>query len=173
MEVAAELGVPMYEWSVTAGLAKCHGAPLYNTDQPEQALANIPLIPGDAIFLLKDFGRYCENDRICRRLRDLAEKFRIARRAIVISAPSLQSAGGACLRSGAFQLDLPTPEELLPGVKGVLAERESRAAPSCGAGPRGNRPTRSKPCGAFRRRSDAHAADVRDVAGMCGCRIAG
>ena len=27
MEVAAELGVPLFEWSVTAGLAKAHGAP--------------------------------------------------------------------------------------------------------------------------------------------------
>ena len=122
LEVAAELGVPMYEWSVTAGLAKCAGAPLYNTDQPEQALANIPLIPGDAIFFLKDFARYCENDRICRRLRDLAEKFRTARRAIVISAPSLHLPAELASEAVAFQLDLPSSEELLPGVKGVLAE---------------------------------------------------
>ena len=90
LDVATELGVPFYEWSVTAGLSKYHGAAIYNTEQPEQALANIPLIQGDAIFLLKDFARYCENDRICRRLRDLAEKFRTTRRAIVISAASLQ-----------------------------------------------------------------------------------
>jgi ATP-dependent 26S proteasome regulatory subunit len=122
LEVAAELGVPMYEWSVTAGLAKCAGAPLYNTDQPEQALANIPLIPGDAIFFLKDFVRYCENDRICRRLRDLAEKFRTARRAIVISAPSLHLPAELASEAVAFQLSLPTSEELLPGVKSVLAE---------------------------------------------------
>ena len=51
LEVATELSVPMYEWSVAARLAKYRGAPIYNTDQPEQALANIPLIPGDAIFL--------------------------------------------------------------------------------------------------------------------------
>jgi hypothetical protein len=80
LEVAAELAVPLYEWSVTAGLSKYHGAAIYNTEQPEQALANIPLIQGDAIFLLKDFARYCDNDRICRRLRDLAEKFRTVRR---------------------------------------------------------------------------------------------
>ncbi len=122
LEVAAELGVPMYEWSVTTGMAKCPGAPLYNTDQPEQVLANIPLIPGDAIFLLKDFARYCEDDKICRRLRDMAEKFRTARQAIVISAPSLQLPAELGSEAVAFQLDLPTSEELLPGVKGVLAE---------------------------------------------------
>ena len=69
MDVATELGVPLYEWSVTTGLAKAHGAPLYNSDSPEQAVANIALIQGDAIFLLKDFARYCENDKICRRRR--------------------------------------------------------------------------------------------------------
>ena len=76
LEVATELGVPLYEWSVTTGLAKYRGGAIYNTDQPEQALANISLIHGDAIFLLKDFARYCDNDKICRRVRDLAESFR-------------------------------------------------------------------------------------------------
>ena len=63
-DVATELGVPLYEWSVTTGLAKAHGAPLYNSDNPEQGLANIALIQGDGIFLLKDFARYCDNDKI-------------------------------------------------------------------------------------------------------------
>jgi len=128
LEVATELGVPLYEWSVTAGLAKLHGAAIYNTEQPEQALANIPLLQGDAIFLLKDFGRYCDNDRICRRLRDLAEQFRTVRRAIVISAASLQLPAELASEAAPFQLELPTAEELLPGVKSVLAEvnREQR-----------------------------------------------
>ena len=128
LDVATELGVPFFEWSVTAGLSKYHGAAIYNTEQPEQALANIPLIQGDAIFLLKDFARYCENDRICRRLRDLAEKFRTTRRAIVISAASLQLPAELAAEAAPFELGLPTAEELLPGVKRVLAEanREQR-----------------------------------------------
>jgi ATP-dependent 26S proteasome regulatory subunit len=128
LEVAAELAVPLYEWSVTAGLSKYHGAAIYNTEQPEQALANIPLIQGDAIFLLKDFARYCDNDRICRRLRDLAEKFRTARRAIVILEPTLQLPAELECEVVEFDLGLPTAEELLPGVKTVLAEvnREQR-----------------------------------------------
>src|SRR6202790_2737011 len=128
LEVAAELTVPLYEWSITTGLAKFHGAAMYNTDQPEQALANIALIQGDGIFLLKDFARYCDNDRICRRLRDLAEKFRTARRAIVISAASMQLPADLGSEAAPFQLSLPTVEELLPGVKNALAElnREQR-----------------------------------------------
>jgi ATP-dependent 26S proteasome regulatory subunit len=128
LEVAMELSVPLFEWSVTTGLAKYHGAAIYNTEQPEQALANIALIQGDGIFLLKDFARYCDNDRICRRLRDLAEKFRTARRAIVISAATLQLPAEVASEAVLFQLGLPAAEELLPGVESVLAElnREQR-----------------------------------------------
>ena len=132
LEMATELGVPLYEWSVTAGLARLHGTAIYNTDQPEQALANIALIQGDGIFFLKDFARYCDNDRISRRLRDLAEKFRTVRRAIVISAASLQLPAELASEAAPFRFDLPSPEELLPGVKSVLAEvnREQRIAMS-------------------------------------------
>ena len=130
LDVAAELGVPLYEWSVTTGLAKAHGAPLYNTDSPEQGLANIALIQGDGIFLLKDFARYCDNDKICRRLRDLAEKFRTARRSIVLTAAKVELPADLEGNAMPFQLGLPEAEDLLPGVRQVLAElsRDERIA---------------------------------------------
>jgi len=128
LDIATELNVPLYEWSVTTGLAKVHGAPMYNTDNPEQAVSNIALIQGDAIFLLKDFARYCENDKICRRLRELAEKFRTVRRSIVLTAASMQLPPDLEGDAVPFQLGLPAVEDLLPGVKQVLAElnREQR-----------------------------------------------
>ncbi|HEY6264816.1 MAG TPA: AAA family ATPase [Candidatus Acidoferrum sp.] len=122
LDVATELAVPLYEWSVTTGLAKAHGAPMYNTDNPEQALSNIALIQGDGVFLLKDFPRYCDNDKICRRLRELAEKFRTARRSIVLTAASLQLPADLEGDAIPFQLGLPRVEDLLPGVKQVLAD---------------------------------------------------
>jgi len=130
LDVAADLGVPLYEWSVTTGLGKAHGAPLYNTDSPEQGLANIALIQGDGIFLLKDFARYCDNDKICRRLRDLAEKFRTARRSIVLTAAKVELPADLAGNAMSFQLGLPEAEDLLPGVRQVLAElsRDERIA---------------------------------------------
>lgn len=121
-DITSELGVPLYTWSVTTGLAKFHGAPIYNSDNPEQALANLGLIQGDAIFLLKDFARYCENDRICRRLRELAEKFCTERRSIVITAAALQLPPDLQGDAVPFQLGLPTTEDLLPSVRTVLTE---------------------------------------------------
>jgi ATP-dependent 26S proteasome regulatory subunit len=122
LAIATELCVPFYTWSVTAGLARISGAPLYHTDQPEQALANIAEIQGDAIFLLKDFARYCDNDKISRRLRDLADKFRTARRSIVISAASLQLPPEVRGDAASFQLGLPGADDLLHCVNQVLAE---------------------------------------------------
>ena len=106
-DIANELGVPLYTWSVTTGLSKFRGAPIYNTDNPELALSNLALIQGDAIFLLKDFVRYCENDKICRRVRELAEKFRTVRRSLVITAAAMQIPPDLHAESVPFQLGLP------------------------------------------------------------------
>jgi len=126
-QIGTELEVPVYHWSVTKGLARFRGEPIYHTDDPELALANIALIAGDAIFLLKDFARYCENDKICRRVRELAENFRTARRSIVITAASTQLPHELDGDAAPFELGLPELEELFSGVRQTLADlnRES------------------------------------------------
>jgi AAA+ superfamily predicted ATPase len=122
VEVAAEIAVPLFNWTVTAGLARYHGTPIYNTESPEAALSNMALIQGDGVFLLKDFARYCDNDRVCRRLRELAEQFRAARRSIVITAGAIKLPPELDGEAAAFALGLPSAEELLAGVKQTLAE---------------------------------------------------
>jgi hypothetical protein len=128
LEVATDLGVPLFTWSVTLGLARFHGAPIYNSEPPEAALSNIAAVQGDGIFLLKDFARYCENDKVCRRLRELAEQFRTARRSIIITAGAIQLPPELAGESAPFELGLPGTDELLTGVKQTLADfkRENR-----------------------------------------------
>ena len=121
-QVASQLEIPLYVWSVTSGLGKAGGAALYNSDQPEQALTNLGTIQGDGIFVLKDFARYCENDRISRRLRDLADGFRTARRSIVILAASVILPAELTSDVAEFSLGLPSAEELANGVRRTLAE---------------------------------------------------
>jgi ATP-dependent 26S proteasome regulatory subunit len=120
--VAERLTLPLFTWTVTAGLERLGGAPIYNSGAPEQVLANIAEIRGDAVFLLKDFARYCDNDRISRRLRDLADQFRVSRRSIVLSGPSIPLPAELRNDSVAFELPLPTSNELLPCVNRVLAD---------------------------------------------------
>lgn len=121
-EVAAQLNVPLFTWSVTTGLARFHGSPIYNSEPPEAALSNIAVVEGDGIFLLKDFARYCDNDKVCRRLRELAEKFRSARRSVVITAGSIQLPPDLAGDAAPFHLGLPSTDELLAGVRRCLAD---------------------------------------------------
>jgi ATP-dependent 26S proteasome regulatory subunit len=120
--VAQDSGVPLYSWSITEGLARYGGAALYNSDQPEQALANLATIRGEGIFLLKDFARYCDNDLVSRRLRDLADGFRTARRSIILLAASISLPPELAADAAWFDLGLPSAEELSAGVKCVLNE---------------------------------------------------
>jgi AAA+ superfamily predicted ATPase len=121
-EVAMVLAVPLFTWSVTTGLARYRGAPIYNSETPEAALSNMALVQGDGIFLLRDFSRYCDNDRVCRRLRELAEQFRMARRSIVITAGSITLPPELEGDAASFTLGLPDVDELLSSVKQTLAE---------------------------------------------------
>jgi ATP-dependent 26S proteasome regulatory subunit len=121
-QVVSELNISLFVWSVTEGLSRAHGAGLYNSDQPEQALSNIGTIPGDAIFVLKDFARYCDNDRISRRLRDVADGCRTSRRSIVLLGANLALPPELEADAAPFDLGLPGAEELNSGVRRVLAE---------------------------------------------------
>jgi AAA+ superfamily predicted ATPase len=128
--VAVQLDIPLYVWSVTTGLRRAGGAALYNSDQPEQALSNIGTVQGNGIFLLKDFARYCDNDRISRRLRDLADGCRTARRAIVILGASLTLPTELSADAVTFHLGLPSAEELVGGVRRTLAELTVQGLPN-------------------------------------------
>ena len=125
--VADRLSIPLYCWSVTTGLARAGAAALYNSDQPEQALANIGTVQGDGIFLLKDFARYCDNDKISRKLRDLADGFRTARRSVIILAAALSLPPELSADAVEFQLGLPSSEEATGvGEKSTLAELSAK-----------------------------------------------
>lgn len=121
-DVASELNIPFFVWSVTTGLARKGGAPIYHSEDADAAIANISLVKGDALFLLKDFARYCEQDKTCRRVRELAEGFRDARRSIIISGPAPKLPVELEDDAIAFRLELPDGELLLQVVNQTLAE---------------------------------------------------
>jgi hypothetical protein len=111
-QVANELLLPLYVWTVTEGLGRAGGAPIYNTQEPAQALSTISTITGNAIFLLKDFHKHLDQDVIVRKLRDLIEQFRRARRAIVISCPAMTIPIELEKDAARYVLGLPDEAEL-------------------------------------------------------------
>ena len=64
------------------------------------------------LFLLKDFHKYLDQDVIVRKLRDLTQEFRRARRAIIITAPVVNIPVELEKDTARFSLDLPGEAEL-------------------------------------------------------------
>jgi hypothetical protein len=121
--IAGELQLSFFVWSVTTGLVRHGGqSAIYGTDDPAKALANIALMHDDGIYLLKDCSRYFQNDVLVRLLRDMGEKFRGARRSIVLCSPSLTIPAELAADVAPFHLGLPDPASLLPVVRETLTE---------------------------------------------------
>jgi AAA+ superfamily predicted ATPase len=110
-EAARRLGNrPLLRWDFVDGLS---GAPNREGEaarNPMAALAALDPLPADqeAILLLRDFHRYCEDAGICRRLRNLAGTLRQAARTLVITAPNWQLP--AELDDSVTVLELPLPD---------------------------------------------------------------
>lgn len=120
--VAHDLGLNLYVWTLTQGLSRAGGAPIYNTREPIQALTEILGVEGDAIYLLKDFHKHLEDQVVARKLRDLAFVFRRARRSIVISAPVVTIPVELERDTARFHLGLPDDLELTQLVQTTVSE---------------------------------------------------
>jgi len=122
-DVAAELEIPFFTWTVTQGLLrKGTDQAMYETEDPEKMLGNMAKMRGDGIFLLKDFARYLEQDRLLRRLRELAASFRDVKRSIVLSAPVLKLPAELDDDVVPFRIELPDDVLLLKVVQATIAE---------------------------------------------------
>jgi SpoVK/Ycf46/Vps4 family AAA+-type ATPase len=110
--VGQDLSLPLYDWTLSQGLARVGGAPMYNTQEPLQVLTQISALDSDGLFLLKDFHKVLGQDLVVRKLRDISEKFRRARRAIFISAPTVIIPVELEKDVARFSLGLPDEQEL-------------------------------------------------------------
>ncbi|MBZ5513304.1 MAG: AAA family ATPase [Acidobacteriia bacterium] len=123
-QVAQDLLVPFYVWTLTAGLARAGGAPIYNTGEPIQVLAELNGMEADGLFLLKDFHKHLDDLVIVRKLRDLTQQFRRARRSIIISAPVVNIPIELEKDVARFALGFPDDAELTQLVQTSVHELE-------------------------------------------------
>jgi SpoVK/Ycf46/Vps4 family AAA+-type ATPase len=110
--VAEDLSLPLYDWTLSQGLARVGGAPMYNTQEPLQVLTQISAMDTDGLYLLKDFHKVLGQDLIGRKMRDISEKFRRVHRAIFISAPTTAIPVELEKDVARFTLGLPDEKEL-------------------------------------------------------------
>jgi hypothetical protein len=120
-EIAADLRFPLFEWSVTGGINRVHGARVEQTDDPLAALKHVDKHhEADAIYLFKDLAPHLTTPNVARTLRDVAERLTSTRSAIVISGDPLELPRDIDSLAVRFRLELPDEEELRAVVRGVL-----------------------------------------------------
>jgi len=130
--IAGELQLPLFVWSMTSGLALRGGqGAIYGTDDPAKCLANIMLMHHDAVYLLKDGAHFLKEDVLIRLLRDVAAKFKGARRSIVLCSASLAIPAELADLVATFHLGLPDQAALLAVLHETLAEVGKQDGVTC------------------------------------------
>jgi hypothetical protein len=126
-EVAADLNLPFYEWSVTSGFNRVHGHRIDATDDPQAVLRHIGDIAEiDAIYLLKDLSTHLANANVSRALRELAQRLTSTKSAIVLTGDPIElpkEREGVAIR---FALQLPDADELRSVVRAVIEQMSRR-----------------------------------------------
>jgi len=118
---ALDLGMPLFEWSVTEGLLRVPStSAIYDTGDPLKLMLNLYEMDLQGIFYLKDFSRFTSDPSIARKLREISQKFSGRRSTIVMTGASVdlpKEIEHAVVR---YELQLPGPEELRKVLETVL-----------------------------------------------------
>jgi ATPase family protein associated with various cellular activities (AAA)/AAA+ lid domain-containing protein len=117
-DIAADLRVPFFVWTVTSGLRRAGLMnAMYDTQQPLRALNTVAAMTGEAMFLTKDLHRYFGEPPVVRKLMDLAPEFKHDRRVIVFSGAKIELPAELSALTALHALELPGADELKRIVK--------------------------------------------------------
>jgi len=130
--ISGELHIPLFVWTMTSGLA-LHGGqgPIYGSSQPASCLANLSMMHGDGVYLLKDAAKFLKDEVLVRALRDLAAKFNGARRSIVLCGAALEIPPEMADQVAHFHLGLPDHQALLDLVRQTLTDAAAQDGVHC------------------------------------------
>jgi hypothetical protein len=96
-QMAQQLGLSLYQWSVTEGLRKEHkDGSYYQTKEPIQMLKTIfelikpagVYLSRAGLFVFKDFEKYLDNTVVLRLFKDLINKIKNTKNTVIILAPA-------------------------------------------------------------------------------------
>lgn len=126
IQVASDLRLPFYEWSVTDGLRRLRGATMDMTQDAQMALKSIAALDFDAVFLLKDLAPHLSNANIARTFRDLAQKLNSTHSALFVTGNPVTLPSEIDALAVRFDLQLPDESELLAVVREVIDSFSAR-----------------------------------------------
>jgi hypothetical protein len=125
--VAAELGMPVFEWTVTQGLVRWpERTPNHSLREPAAMLGHVRGLTVEAVFLLKDLGRHLEDPTTARLFAEVARAFARTRATLVVTGASLRFPPDLEHLVVPFELALPGPKELREVVTAVVASLGER-----------------------------------------------
>lgn len=122
LSVAAQLKMPLFEWSMTRGLTRAEDSAAINrmTANPLPLLQHVAGLSIAAIFFLKDFSRHLTEAAVARQFRDLAEQFSKARSTMVLTGATVELPPDIEPLAVRYQLQLPDREEMEKTFNAVI-----------------------------------------------------
>jgi len=123
---AAELRMPLFEWSITQGLARLGTPqPIYGTAEPLGVLKHLGTLRVETLAHLKDFGPHLGQPAVQRAFRDVAEAYTRTRSAVVLTGDRVEIPGGLAHLVVHLDLRPPGEDELREIVSNVLRSLRS------------------------------------------------
>ena len=122
LSVAAQIRVPLFEWSVTRGLTRAEEPNAMHrlTAKPLSVVQHLAGLSIEGIFLLKDFSKHLEDPTIVRQFREVANRFARTRSALLLTGASVNLPAEMEPDAVRYQLRLPGPDELSPVIQHVV-----------------------------------------------------
>jgi len=125
-EVANDLNLPFFEWSVNSGFRRGYGVAIGNTHEALGALKHMADLRGDAIYMLKDLAPHLAKPETARALRELAEKWTHTASAIVLTGDPVELPRDLDAMALHFTLELPDEDERRVAVRNVVDAMKAR-----------------------------------------------
>ena len=127
-QIASQLGLIFYQWSVTTGLQRgFKEGPYYQTGDPEKMIRTVlSLIKSDrsesGLFALKDFDKHLENSILLRLFKDLVNLIKNTKNTIVIVSPEYKLPKDIEPEAAHIVGGYPDEKEIASVLKGTFNE---------------------------------------------------
>ncbi|MGH7164638.1 MAG: AAA family ATPase [Nitrospiraceae bacterium] len=122
LSVAAQLRLPLFEWSVTRGLTRAEEPQAMHrlTADPLALLQHLQGLRIQGMFLLKDFSRHLSDAAAARQFRELAAQFTQKRSTMVLTGETVELPHEIDHTAVRYHMSLPDRNELNEVVNHVL-----------------------------------------------------